>query len=149
MDNFKVNENSWHYKLVFGKRWDMYHDRYVAKSLMPNNFCAYWRAVVFASLPYIFGGFAMLVALGMLVYVFVTNPYEAAMGFGGVLIAAAIIISLIIGASKIHERIKDKRSEKARAILNGEKLEEKQPGLLMTRILSWKKKICPAVEYEK
>ena len=137
MKDFKINRNSWHYKLnkkfmnedgVTDHRMQMYWEPKV------NNFCAYWRATLFRA---IFAVFLLAVIItivcgvGVLV---IANPVKAllivASGVGWV--AALIgIVFLVVTGDKAKKRF------------------EESDGLVATKIKTYKAKICPGVIYEE
>jgi hypothetical protein len=130
MQTFKVNKNSWHYKMLATH----------AAFDMPKDFCTYWRLVAFVSaflgLLIILGLGAvsgLVYILGYFVYIAIVAPIEAAKTMA-LLLAAAVIFSL----TRLFKLFSKPRSTKTT---------EKQPSLLMAKYHSWKHKYCPAIEY--
>lgn len=137
MKDFKINRNSWHYKLnknffnedgVTDYRMQMYWEPKV------NNFCAYWRATLFRFI------FASLLLAGIITCVFVvgvlviSNPIKALIivaSIVGVVAAVIAFVFLMITGDKAKKRF------------------EKSDGLVATKIKTYKSKICPSVIYEE
>jgi len=131
MQTFKINRNSWHYRLNrscwnenehYMEPWERKH----------SNFCAYWRATVFRMI-----GVALvslfLISLGaMLAAAVVSNPAAAGYTIVGVVGFFATIIGLAIG----HE------------YLQGYKEKNPEPKTLVGKqYTAYKSKICPTVEF--
>ncbi len=134
MKPFKINRNSWHYKLnknFFNRyeysmeyNWEPRHD----------NFCAYWRAtmvrVLFATfLTVILGG--LFTMLGVGVY---NDPLVAVIVIGSVLGLIATMAVIAFTLQFFSNR------KKAKADL--------PDSLFMQKYKAHKSKICPGVEYE-
>ena len=132
MKPFKINRNSWHYKLnenfcnVNNMRsyWEPKH----------NNFCAYWRATMFRML---FAGllsiFVISLLFGMGVGIY-NNPMDA-------LIIAGIVLALfsgIVGVALTVMFFDNRKKSKA----------AKPDSLFMQKYKAHKSKICPMVEYD-
>ena len=129
MKPFKINRDSWHYRLNM-KFANSYGTSSWGRSVWENHhrdFCSYWRATVlrslFAVLLTCFGVFA-LVGLGSIIY---QNPIDFAIAFG-----------LIVGfvATVIAARNRTYR-------------EPKPEGLVAQRYRAYKSRICPMIEYDK
>ena len=134
MKPFKINRNSWHYKLnknffnensfCMERAWEPRH----------NNFCSYWRATVFrvtlatALLAVIGTGFSILA------YYLYAHTGQALFTIGVTILFVVILIGvpllLVTGIDKV------KRSE---AVKNS---------IVLQRIRNHKSKICPSVEYK-
>lgn len=134
MKPFKINRDSWHYKMnkhflnedsfCMERSWEPRH----------NNFCSYWRATVFrlifvTSLLSIIGfGFSLLA------YALYAHTGQTLLTIGGIILLLAIIIGipllLVVGTDRI------KQSE---AVKNS---------IVLQRIINHKSKICPSVEYD-
>jgi uncharacterized protein (DUF2062 family) len=134
MKPFKINRNSWHYKLnknFFNEcqysmeyNWEPRH----------NNFCAYWRATMFrmlfaAILTAGLGG--MFTVLGVAVY---NDPLAVASVVGGVL----GLIATMVGIAFILQFFSNRKKAKA----------DLPDSLFMQKYKAHKSKICPGVEYE-
>lgn len=142
MKPFKVNRDSWHYKLnkyffnSNGSNRYYMEDRWEPKH---NNFCSYWRVtmlrLVFASaVTVVLSG--LLFALGNVVYEY---PWET---LTTIATAVAMIGGLvgIIAAAITVQHLWDKR-----------KLSKKDvpDSLFVAKYKAYKSKICPMVEYDK
>ena len=132
MKPFKINRNSWHYKLNknFFNESSMQYD-WEPKH---NNFCSYWRAtmfrVLFASILILVLGF-MLTMLGVVTYL---EPLRVAIVVGTVLGLIATIVGIAAIAVFTDHR------KKANA--------DKPDSLFMQKYKAHKSKICPMVEYD-
>ena len=134
MKPFKINRNSWHYKLnknffnnddyCMEYRWEPKH----------NNFCSYWRATMFRMLfAAILGGMAIgcLAGLGFVTYY---DPMGSAIFLGSLVGVFAFIIVCAAIAIYLEDR------KKANA--------DKPDSLFMQKYKAHKSKICPMVEYD-
>ena len=137
MKPFKINRNSWQYKLnrnffnTHGYNVYYMHDTWEPRH---KNFCAYWKVtmsrVIFALILVFFAGLFFF-TIGHAAY---QNPVDT-------LILAAIIIISIAGTVGIFSLAHyiDKRKKK----------HEKVPeSLFIQRYKAYKSKICPMVEYD-
>lgn len=136
MKPFKINRDTWHYKLnqkflnedgrsyiEMQRYWEPKH----------NNFCSYWRATMFriTGLTFcIFGVGFLLSGLGMLVY---QHPFEVLKG----IIAIVVILASTVAMAWTSETLKKRRQIDA------------PEGLLAQRLSAYKSQICPMVEYEE
>jgi len=138
MKPFKINRNSWHYRLnthffnEYGgwgmeQYWEPRH----------ANFCAYWRATVlrlfFASLLALF----LLAVVAIMVNAAITDPV-------GCSIAVGIVISILVIGIAVVVLSEYLQSRKRKA-----KLIDKTESLVAQRYRTYKSKICPSVEYHK
>lgn len=143
MKPFKINRNSWHYKLnknffnTYGISRYRMEDHWEPKH---NSFCSYWRATMWRCL------FASLLLAGLLTFVLIigSKVYADPISF---LVGAGIIIGVIAIASAItffiqwlHDRVEMKA---------GQPQADKPESLLMQRYRAYKSKICPVVEFEQ
>lgn len=132
MKPFKINRNSWHYKL----NKNFFNESSMQYDWEPrhNNFCAYWRATMFrmffASILILVLGF-MLTMLGVVVYL---EPLRVAIVVGTVL----GLIATIVGIAAIAVFIDDRKKANA----------NKPDSLFMQKYKVHKSKICPMVEYD-
>jgi hypothetical protein len=134
MKPFKINRDSWHYKL--NKNFFNEDSFWMERTWEPrhNNFCTYWRATVFR----VFFVTALLAAIGsvfgMLAYYLYTHTGQALFTIGGAILFVVILIGvpllLVVGTDRI------KQSE---AVKNS---------IVLQRIRNHKSKICPSVEYK-
>ena len=135
MKPFKINRNSWHYKLnrkfcnTHGDNdWYM-HDRWEPRH---NNFCAYWRATMFRVLWAI----TLTVFIGLLLFVTGDAIYQHPIDF---LIIIGTILGLIaLGAAALGLTHWLQKREK----------KEVPESLFVQRYKAYKSKVCPGVEYE-
>lgn len=134
MKPFKINRDSWHYKLnkhflnedsfCMERAWEPCH----------NNFCSYWRATVFRLLF----ATALLAVIGfafsMLAYYLYAYTGQTLLTIGGAILVLVILIGipllLVVGVDRI------KQSE---AVKNS---------IVLQRIRNHKSKICPSVEFK-
>lgn len=136
MKPFRINRNSWHYKLnthffnsndwCMERGWEPYH----------NNFCAYWRATVvrltFAT--------ALLAIFLLFVTLIVSAAISDPVGFSITLGFIVALVALAIGLAFFSEYLK---SRKLKAVAS-----EKPESLVMQRYRAYKSKICPSVEFK-
>jgi hypothetical protein len=132
MKPFKINRNSWHYKLNknFLNGRSMYYD-WEPKH---NNFCAYWRATMFRVL---FAGLLSLVCIGilsMLGAVVYTDP----MGALAVVVSVIGILATVFGVIAFLQYLENRKKTNA----------DKPDSLFMQKYKAHKAKICPMVEFK-
>lgn len=128
---FKVNKNSWHYKLL--AKYD--------PVVWPQDFCTYWRSVILFLLFFLLLAIAVLAALGIIiytlgsfVYIAIVAPLEAAK-ISAIVLTALAIVSLPFAAIRLSTSLT-------------KPYKQPSPSLLATKYHSWKHKYCPAIEYE-
>lgn len=132
MKPFKINRNSWHYKLnknffndsSMEYRWEPKH----------NNFCAYWRATIFRLLG---AGFLSSMVVGVFTILGVI-AYTEPVTFLAVIGSILGLILLILGIAFIVHLIEDRKKANA----------DKPDSLFMQKYKAHKSKICPMVEYD-
>ena len=144
MKPFRVNRDSWHYKL--NKRFlNEYGDNryYMEDSWEPrhNNFCSYWRITMFrllAAAVFVVCIVSLLVAVGFIIY---ENPWEAAKTTA---VAIAFIVSIFAAAATIvgFSHLRDVHRAKAQS-------KQSPDSIFVTRYKAYKSKICPMVEYDE
>jgi hypothetical protein len=137
MKPFKINRNSWHYKLnnhFFNEYGDWGMEQYWERR--HANFCAYWRATVlrlfFASLLALF----VLSVIALMVNAAITDPV-------GCSIAVGIVISLVVLGIAVVVLSDYLKSRKSKA-----KPSDKPESLVAQRYRAYKSKICPSVEFK-
>ncbi len=135
MKPFKVNRDSWHYKInqrFFNEdehwmhRWEDKH----------NNFCAYWRATMFRIIFIAFISTGVLGLLGMLGMAVYNAPLQALGTIGGVIVAFSAIVGLV-GISVWN---KNRVAAKKEAGI--------PDSLFVAKYKAYKSKICPMVEFD-
>ncbi len=135
METFRINRNSWHYKM--NRRFSPHHNNpdYMKYNWEPrhSNFCAYWRATV-AKLVWMgfmaFGIAGLFYGIATAIYV---HPVVALKVTGSIIGVIAVIIALLFlfsGISKMNEKV------------------TKSNSLLLQKYRAQKSKICPTVEFE-
>ncbi len=140
MQAFKVNRDSWHYKLnqkFMNERGD--NEWYMRDNWEQrhNNFCSYWRVTMFRLV------FALLITIFIVMVLFMIgsgiyhDPWTALAVFSSAIGILITFIGLVAGASYLDTR-KHKR-----------KNEEVPNSLFVAKYKSYKSKVCPMVEYEK
>lgn len=135
MKPFKINRDSWHYKLNkhFMNEDQYWMDRWEARH---NNFCSYWRATVFRTIFLLLIVVAVVFTIGALTYVFVTDPVGSSIAIAAILGIVAIPIIGILITGFFKDSL--------------ERLEiDKNPSIIVQRYKMYKSKICPSVEYDK
>jgi len=132
MKPFKINRNSWHYKLNknFFNGDSMYYD-WEPKH---NNFCSYWRATMFRMLfvgILSIMGIAALTGFGLAVY---HDPIGSGIVFGSIIGFFAFIVGGVLFLEYLSNLEKNKVV--------------KPDSLFMQKYKAHKSKICPMVEYD-
>ena len=136
MKPFKINRNSWHYKLNKNllndrqrhmEHWETEH----------NNFCSYWRVTMFR-LVFALAGFAiMLLLLTMIGVGIYQNPWEALMVVLGVIGVLSALVGIFAFSMYLDNRKRKRKNE------------DIPDSLFVAKLKSYKSKICPSVEYDK
>lgn len=137
MKPFKINRNSWHYRLnrhIFNqysysmeRNWEPNH----------NNFCSYWRATMFRliftiMLTAVAGSVLSLIAVGAY-----NNPWKALEVVLTIVIAGLVVFAALFVAYCIQER-------KTR----NKKTVNEPKSLFVQKYRAYKSKVCPMVEYD-
>lgn len=132
MKPFKINRNSWHYKLnqnFFNNyqysmeyNWEPRH----------NNFCAYWRATMFR----VIWAIALTVFAGLFLFVTGNAVYEHPIDFLIIIGSIIGIIAFAVAVTSVGYWLQ-KREKK-----------EVPESLFVQRYKAYKSKVCPMVEYD-
>jgi len=142
MKPFKVNRDSWHYKLNKHFLNDRGDNEYYMQDYWErkhNNFCAYWRVTMFRLAVAMFGSaiiLMLLFGLGQMIY---HNPWDTFKVVGsvvGVVLAFGTIIVCGMFLSEYFEKRKYQNKEVP-------------DSLFVAKYKSYKSKVCPMVEYDK
>lgn len=135
MKPFRINRNSWHYKL--NCRMTQYGDNqyYMEDTWEPkhSNFCAYWRTTAFKLIWLSMIMFMVASLLFMLTTAIYTHPIVALKVTGAIIGVIAALIGLVlffVGISKMNENV------------------AKSNSLFVQKYRAHKSKICPKVEFE-
>lgn len=140
MQAFKVNRDSWHYKLnqkFLNERGDSewyMRDNWEQRH---NNFCSYWRVTMFRlvlALLIAAFGLLVLVTVGIGVY---QDPWAALRIVSTAIGIFIVFIGLLAIAAYIDNRKYKYKSKEA------------PDSLFIAKYKSYKSKVCPMVEYEK
>ena len=135
MKPFKINRNTWHYKL----NQKFMNDDGLSDYMMQNyweykhrDFCSYWRAtigrVLFLSL---LTAVCIILLIGLVNTIYL-YPLAMLKGVG----VGICIIAAIVGLIVVSEELKSRKKN--------------QPeGLVAQRYRAYKSKVCPMVEYEE
>lgn len=135
MQPFKVNRNSWHYKLNmkfmnnYGDNEYYMRDRWEPKH---NNFCSYWRVTFFRMVWVAIlaaGGLAIASLVGVGIY---NDPIGSAI-FLGIIISA---ITFAIGVVYVRDKLENRKDSDA------------PKSLFMQKYIAYKSKVCPQVSYD-
>lgn len=132
MDTFIVNKTSWHYRFLLCTGV-MYYDL-----RRRDNFCAYWRLVVWKLFVATIGALAGILLIGLLVYALYVNPWAV----GTVALQVLLFITGIILSIAFWEYLEHKLKNFNDSAKSGE-----NTSLLATKYRSLKDKVCPSVEY--
>lgn len=135
MKPFKINRNSWHYKLnrKFFNTWGD-NEYYMHDSWEPrhNNFCAYWRATMFR----VIWAITLTVFAGLFLFVTGNAIYEHPIDFLIIIGSIIGIIAFAVAVTSVGYWLQ-KREKK-----------EVPESLFVQRYKAYKSKVCPGVEYE-
>lgn len=134
MKPFKINRDSWHYKLnrVFLNEYE--HSMERNWEPRHRDFCSYWRATIFRVIVasiLIFSFGVLFTGIGVATY---SNP----------LMAVGVVLNMVAGIASVvlviwtSEKIKDRNKND----------EYKSQSLFMQKYRAHKSKICPMVEYD-
>ena len=129
MKPFKINRNSWHYKMnknflnadSMEYTWESKH----------NNFCSYWRATILRMLCTLVVGLLLASTFTMLGYLVYAQPLAF-------LIAIGFVVGLLGIVAAVHF-FSNRKYVKA----------DKPDSLFMQKYKAHKLKICPMVEYDE
>ena len=136
MKPFKINRNSWHYKL----NQNFFNDRqYYMESWEDkhNNFCSYWRVTMFRSVFALAAAtfiFAVSVMIGAGIY---QDPLKAL-----IIVGSVVGIFSAVGGIFAFSMYLDDRKRKRN-------YEDIPDSLFVAKYKSYKSKVCPSVEYDK
>jgi hypothetical protein len=142
MKPFKVNRDSWHYKLNKHFLNDRGDNEYYMQDYWErkhNNFCAYWRVTMLRLVVAMFGSaiiLMLLFGLGQSIY---QHPWDTFVVVGsvvGVVLAFGTIIVCGMFLSEYFEKRKYQNKEVP-------------DSLFVAKYKSYKSKVCPMVEYDK
>jgi membrane protein implicated in regulation of membrane protease activity len=131
MQKFKINRNSWHYKL----NKNFYNDYYDMSGweAKHHNFCSYWRATI---LRIVFGLIILsflAFLLATLIAVTIAEPFAIAFTLLGIVSFIGFVAALITISEYINSRKKQSSEPKT---------------LIGQRYAAYKNKICPLVEFD-
>ena len=142
MKPFKVNRNSWHYKLNKHFLSESGSNEYYMQGIWErkhNNFCAYWRVTVFRLVVALFGSAVILMLLFGLGQVIYQNPWDTFVIAGGVVGAVLAFVTIGLCGMFLSEYL-EKRKYKNKEVPDS---------LFVAKYKSYKSKVCPMVEYDK
>lgn len=134
MKPFKINRNSWHYKLNQKFMNDQNDDWSMQRYWEPRHrdFCSYWRATVGRVIAFNLAVAAIFLLIVGFAHLVVYYPID-------LLIAVAVIIGIfavIVMIALAEEAVKGRKKN--------------QPeGLISQRVRAYKSRVCPIVEYEE
>lgn len=134
MKPFKINRNSWHYKLNQNFFNDYQYSMEYNWEPRHNNFCSYWRATtlrVFFATCMSIGLVGMFTMMGVGAY---NDPLGAVIMVGSVL----GLIATVVGIAFTLQFFSNRKKGKA----------DLPDSLFMQKYKAHKSKICPGVEYE-
>lgn len=135
MKPFRINRNSWHYKL---NKHFMNEDSYSMDrwERHRNNFCSYWRATFFRVVAILVITSAVTFILASIAYAIWANPMGSAIAIGMIVAVIATIVGVLFIAYTV--------ANKAEQINN-----DPNPSIVIQRYKMYKSKICPSVQYDK
>lgn len=135
---FTVDRTSWHYPMA------VRHSHFINSWDMPNDFCRYWRSVMFGIIQFTFLAsvvcvFATFSALGVVAMFF--GAWQEFPLFAGINVLTGLVLCAVAGGfvmsklvSKYHAYTYDNQTRKT--------------GLVGTWYKSFKEKTCVQVEYK-
>ncbi len=132
MKPFRINRNSWHYRMNTQLLNDSYSNRNWED--IHSNFCSYWRATVLRGSVLLVFLTLILSAVAFLVGAFILDPVGGAMTVG-LILGLFALIALI--ATLVHY---------TRAAAQHF---EQSPSIFVQRYRSVKSRFCPSIEYDK
>jgi hypothetical protein len=142
MKPFKVNRDSWHYKLnqhFFNERGDNEYYMQDIWERKHNNFCAYWRVTMFrlvVAISFAAGFLSFLFVIGVVAY---QNPWDTFVIVCGV-VGAVLAFGTIGLCGMFLSEYLEKRKYKNKEVPDS---------LFVAKYKSYKSKVCPMVEYDK
>ena len=142
MKPFKINRNSWHYKLNQNFLNDHGDNEYYMQDYWErkhNNFCAYWRVTMFRLVVAMFGSAIILMLLFGLGQVIYQNPWDTFVVVGSV-VGVVLTFGTIIVCGMLFSEYLEKRKYQNKEVPDS---------LFVAKYKSYKSKVCPMVEYDK
>jgi hypothetical protein len=146
MKPFKINRNSWHYKLnKFFIEYEEPINHWEANALARwearhTNFCSYWRATIIKSIVA-----TLLAAIGIIILTALgISIYENFIEFATAIILVATTVTVIFGGSALIRYSIDRFKNRSAA-----ETPQKPEGLFAQRYRAYKSRICPMIEYDK
>ena len=128
MKPFKINRNSWHYKLntTFMNEYTYDMDTWEYRN---NNFCSYWRSTMIRVVGFVLG----LTLLSTFVIVTISAAIANPIGALVTLLMLATLIAVFAAIVYISNR----------------PAKQKAPtSLLVQKYVAYKSRICPGVDFE-
>ena len=129
MSSFKINRNSWHYRLN-RNLCTMNIDCWEAEH---SSVCSYFWATTVNALKILLVLVAIAIIAAMLIMVIVTSPVVAGILIGVIAIAIFLPVIVTVIYDYVFERIRISH--------------EKKPSLIVQRIADYKNHVCSRVEF--
>jgi hypothetical protein len=142
MKPFKVNRDSWHYKLNKHFLNDRGDNEYYMQDYWErkhNNFCAYWRVTMLRLVVAMFGSaiiLMLLFGLGQSIY---QHPWDTFVVVGSVVGVVLAFGTIIVCGMFLSEYFEKRKYQN----------EDIPDSLFVAKYKSYKSKVCPMVEYDK
>lgn len=133
MKPFKINRDSWHYKLNKKFMNDYEHNMWSWEA-KKNSFCSYWRATFFRIVALTAFASFIFAVLSMMVLGSIANPMAALAVLGVILAIIAFFTTLVLAHTGYTAYTK--------------KNENKPDSLFVQRYKVYKSKVCPMVEFD-
>jgi hypothetical protein len=132
MKPFKINRNSWHYKL----NKNFFNDSHMQYDWEPkhNNFCSYWRATMFR----VFFATILSIGVGCILTMMGVGAYNDPLGAAFVVGSILGLLATIVGIAATCAFFSNRKKANA----------DKPDSLFMQKYKAHKSKICPMVEYD-
>jgi peptidoglycan/LPS O-acetylase OafA/YrhL len=126
MKAFKINRDSWHYKLNKYFFNPIYRWMEISWEPRHSDFCSYWRATItrlVAALALVALAILVVGTIGTVIYMY---PIDAIITVGGIILLIAVIM--------LSEKLKELSANRTQT--------EQKPNCI-----AYKDRICPMVEY--
>jgi hypothetical protein len=142
MKPFKVNRDSWHYKLNKHFLNDRGDNEYYMQDYWErkhNNFCAYWRVTMFRLVVAMFGSAIILMLLFGLGQAIYQNPWDTFVVVGSVVGVVLAFGTIGVCGMLLSEYLEKRKYQN----------KEVPDSLFVAKYKSYKSKVCPMVEYDE
>lgn len=129
MNSFKINRNSWHYKLnhnLCTMNIDCWEEEH-------SSICSYFWATMINTLKILLVLTAIPIIAAMIMMIIIASPAAAGIGSGVVASALFLPVIVIMIYDYVFERIRISHA--------------KNPSIIVQRIADYKNRVCTRVEF--